>query len=155
MLREFGSLCLAPVVLAGYMVATDFHFKESKHKTSVDNAQVFSAQTCEKGWGLEAKATTNGLYGGGLQYGFKFEPAQDFSLTLTPKFGVSYADRPVVELPQRTQFGLGGAIMGGYKDMRLSVELWHLSNGSALGLNTDNGSNIGMNLVLIQAGWAF
>jgi hypothetical protein len=154
-IREVGTLCLAPVVLMGYLASTDFHFKETKHKTTIDNAAIVSVQTCEKGWGLEAKAATNGLYGAGIQYGFKFEPTTDTSVTFIPKFGVSYVDHPVVELPQRTQFGLGGQVLFGYKDMRLGVELWHMSDGKALGLNVSDRPNIGVNMIAIQTGWVF
>ncbi len=155
MVRELASLCLAPVVLAGYLASTDFHFKSTKHQTTVENAAMVEVMTCDKGWGLDAKMATNGLYGAGVQYGFKFEPAQDFSVSFIPKLGVSYTDRPRVELPQQTQFGLGGQVLFGYKDARLGVELWHLSNGKSLGMNYDSAPNIGLNLVAIQFGWVF
>jgi len=154
-IREVGTLCLAPVLMAGFMASTDFHFKDTKHKTSVGNAAIVSVQTCDKGWGVNAKATTNGFYGTELQYGFKYEPLPDYSVTLTPRFGVSFVDHPVIELPQRTQFGLGGQVSVGYKDFRLGVELWHMSNGKALGLNVSDGANIGLNMVTIQTGWVF
>lgn len=155
-IREVATLCLAPVLMAGYLASTDIHVtKDSKHKNTIGDAAIVSVQTCDKGWGINAKAATNGLYGAELQYGFKFEPMPDYSLTLTPRFGVSYVDHPVVELPQRTQFGLGGQVAFGYKDFRVGVEFWHLSNGKALGLNTADGSNIGMNMIAIQTGWVF
>lgn len=155
-IREVATLCLAPVLMVGYLASTDIHVtKDSKHKNTVGDAAMVSLQTCDKGWGINAKAATNGLYGTELQYGFKFEPMPEYSLTLTPRFGVSYVDHPVVELPQRTQFGLGGQVAFGYKDFRLGVEFWHLSNGKALGLNTADGPNIGMNMIAIQTGWVF
>lgn len=155
-IREVATLCFAPVLMVGYLASTDIHVtKDSKHKNTVGDAAIVSLQTCDKGWGVNAKAATNGLYGTELQYGFKFEPVPDYSITLTPRFGVSYVDHPVVELPQRTQFGLGGQVAFGYKDFRLGVEFWHLSNGKALGLNTADGPNIGMNMIAIQTGWVF
>lgn len=155
MIREVATLCLAPVLMAGYLASTDFHFKESKHKNTMGDAAIVSLQTCEKGWGVNTKAATNGLYGTELQYGVKFEPMPDYHVIVTPRFGVSYVDHPTVELPQRTQFGLGAQVTFGYKDMRLGVELWHLSNGKALGLNASDGANIGMNMIAIQTGWVF
>jgi hypothetical protein len=120
------ALCWAPVLLAGYLMSTDFHFNASKHKSTVEDASVVSMQTCDRGWGLEAKAATNGLYGASLQYGTKFDFGSHYSVTVIPKFGVSYADHPVLELPQRTQFGLGSQVLFGYQQYRVGVELWHL-----------------------------
>jgi hypothetical protein len=158
-MRELGSLCLAPVVLMGYLTIGKLGpSATSDTKASTGSGEMIEVQTCEKGWGLDAKASTNGLYGMDLQYGFQYKP-NDFSVTFSPKLGVSYVDHPVMELPQRTQFGLGGQLLFGYKDLRVGVELWHLSNGKSLGLEMSSEaraqSNIGLNMLAIQAGWAF
>lgn len=155
-LREVGTVCVAPVLMAGYMVSTNLPLdRATKYENTVGNAAIVSIQTCDRGWGINAKATTSGLYGSEVQYAFKFEPTPAYSVTLSPRLGVSYVDHPVVQLPQRTQFGLGGQVMFGYEDFRVGVEFWHLSNGSALGLNVSDRPNIGMNMVTIQTGWVF
>lgn len=158
-LRDMGALCLAPVVLMGYVAATDLHLIQSKHKTTVDNAAILEVQSCEKGLGIDVKAATNGLYGVNVQYGVQYRPTEQTSITFQPKFGMSYVDHPVVELPQRMQFGLGAALMFGYRDVRMSAELWHLSNGKALGLEvTDKAHtspNIGVNMIAVMTGWVF
>lgn len=150
MIRE---LCLAPVIMAGIISTVELNTAVSQETSG--SGQILSVQTCDRGWGLEAKATTIGLYGAGVQYGMQWEPAETFSVTLTPRFGVSYADRPMKELPQRTQFGLGAALSLGYGSARIGVELFHLSNGKAFGLNVDEGQNIGLNTVILTTGWVF
>jgi hypothetical protein len=153
-IRELGTVCLAPVILIGYLSHIQVASPVLKNST-FENATMIEVQTCDKGIGFEAKAATNGLYGAGFQYGFKFEPVEKFSITVTPKFGMSYVDHPVRELPQRTQFGLGGQVLFGYENFRVGLEWWHMSNGSALGLNATEKKNIGLDLIAIQTGWVF
>jgi hypothetical protein len=159
MIRELGTLCLAPVVLMGYMATSGVIAKvDPNTQTTTGSGTMLEVMTCEKGWGLDAKASTNGLYGVDLQYGFQYKP-NDFSVTFLPKLGLSYVDHPVSELPQRTQFGLGGHVLFGYKDFRVGLELWHLSNGKAMGLaiseDARSQSNVGLNLLSVQMGWVF
>jgi hypothetical protein len=157
--REFGSLCLAPVVMVGYLMGTDFHFKSSHRDTTVPDAGFIELQSCDRGFGVDGKASSAGLYGVDLQYGFQWAPTEDTTITLTPKVGISYADHPIKELPQRTQFGLGGAVTVGYHRFRVGVELWHLSNGKDLGMAVSEKAkhepNIGLNMLAVTAGWVF
>lgn len=156
-LHELGSMCLAPVVLMGYIALTDIQSR--KFQSTVDNGAIIEVQSCEKGLGFDVKAATNGLYGANLQYGLQYKPTEDTSITFTPKLGISYVDHPVRELPQRTQFGLGGALTFGYEKARISVEYWHLSNGKDLGLavtdKAQDSPNIGLDMIAIMGGWAF
>ena len=152
MLRE---LCLTPVLLAGLLVATDLHLtKESKDKTDIGNAAIVQAMTCESGLGVGVKASTNGLYGIDLQYGLTWHNER-YTVSFIPKLGLSATSNEVKELPQYVQFGLGAQVMLGYEDYRLGLELWHLSNGSALGLNVSDKPNIGLNLPLLTIGKVF
>jgi hypothetical protein len=148
-LRELGSVCLAPVVLAGYVYASDFYTKVNPQTSATTgHGQIVEVQTCERGIGLDLKATTNGLYGGGLQYGFVYDRGS-WSASFIPKAGLSYVDHPVRELPQRFQFGVGAQVLVGYQRVRMGVELWHLSNAGF------TYPNIGLNNIAIMGGWVF
>ena len=156
MVRELSTLCLAPVLLAGALFSTDVHFSTpSKNKTEIDNAGVVQAMTCETGPGIGLKASTTGLYGLDLQYGLTYKPNATWSLSVLPKLGLSATHQAVKELPQYVQFGLGIQLLLGYEEYRLGIELWHLSNGSALGLNVSDKPNIGLNLPLLTIGKVF
>lgn len=147
--------CIAPVVLAGLLLSTNLHVStSSKNKTEVDNAGVVQVMTCETGLGVGAKASTNGLYGLDLQYGITYN-AGSYTLSAIPKLGLSATSQEVKELPQYVQFGLGVQFLLGYEEYRVGVELWHLSNGSALGLNVSDKPNIGLNLPLLTIGKVF
>lgn len=148
-IRELGSLCLAPVVLMGYMSSSDFHFRaSSKVKTQVDDSVMIEAMTCQTGLGVGAKASNNGLYGLDFQYGLTYQSEQ-YSISFIPKLGFSATTQTVRELPQDVQFGLGAQILFGYKHYRAGIELWHLSNAGV------TAPNIGLNLPIIQLGYAF
>lgn len=148
-------ICLTPVILAGMLMATDWHITQtSKDKNEVDNAAVVQAMTCETGLGAGIKAASSGFYGLDLQYGITYQLGA-ISASFIPKLGVSAVDHAVKELPQGVQFGLGAQILLGYDRYRVGVELWHLSNGSALGLNVSDKPNIGLNLPLFTVGYAF
>lgn len=137
-------VCLAPVVLIGYMMSME----TSWHQTTDVSAPMLEVQTCERGFGLDAKASSAGFYGLGSQYGFQWQ-SSDWSLGLIPKAGLSYVDHPEPSLPLRTQFELGLQVLGGYQQTRIGLEYWHLSNA---GLRSPN---IGMDFLILQAGWAF
>lgn len=143
-------LCLKPVLLAGYMLTQSFSPTGDhafNNQTNLDGL-VVEAMTCEKGWGTDFKASTNGLYGIGAQYGLQY--AHDrYSITILPKGGLSYVDHPVRELPQRTQFEVGAQLLLGYDQARVGIEYWHLSNAGM------TYPNIGVNMVILQAGWSF
>jgi len=153
MLREFGTLCLAPVVLLGYM--TNFEIRNRVSTPTSMSGTVLQVQSCERGLGVDVKVSSVGIYGADLQYGVQWVPEESYTVTLTPRLGISYVDHPVHELPQRAQFGLGGALTLGYKHARIGLEWWHASNGRALGLNVSDKPNIGVDMVAIMGGWSF
>ena len=137
-------MCLAPLVLVGSLTTV----QTSWHHTASHDGAVVEVQTCERGLGLHAKAATSGLYALGAQYGFAWQSGP-WSATIQPSAGLSYADHPVHALPLRTQFEVGLSAFVGYRDWRVGVSYWHLSNA---GLKTPN---IGLDLIAIQAGWVF
>lgn len=139
-------LCLAPLVLIGY--ALTMEMQQTRHPSNVDGT-VLEAQTCETGLGLDAKASTAGLYGVGLQYGLRLVEYQDWTLTILPKAGLSYTEKPRHELPMQYQFEIGGQLLLGYNRYRIGVEWWHLSNA---GLTPHN---VGLDMLLIQTGVQF
>lgn len=149
MIRELGTIVIAPVALVGYMMATDFHFRPSADsKTEVDNAAVLQLMSSQTGWGAGVKASSNGLYGLDLQYGLTWKGEQ-WSLSFIPKLGLSATSTTVRELPQDVQFGLGAQMLFGYGHYRAGIELWHLSNAGV------TAPNIGLNLPIVQVGYAF
>lgn len=137
-------LCLAPLLLIGYAmpVITPWHQKRDIA------APVIEVQTCERGLGAHAKYSGAGLYGLGLHYGLN-KTWGDWSATISPHAGLSYADHQEDTLPLKKQFELGIGVLAGFKKVRIGVEYWHLSNA---GLRQPN---IGVDLWIIQAGWAF
>lgn len=137
-------LCLAPLLLLGYAMTTETQW----HHTQKADGTMVEVQTCDRGLGLHAKATTSGVYALGPQYGFQ-QTWGDYSLTLTPQAGLSYIDHPIHCLPMRGQFELGLQVAAGYQQARISIEYWHLSNA---GLQQPN---IGLDLIAIQTGWRF
>ena len=137
-------LCFAPLVLAGHL----FTVQTPWHQTNNYDGPVVEVQSCESGVGLHAKASSTGLYGTGLHYGFTKEVG-DFSITFQPKAGISYVDRPEPALPLRTQFEVGAQLLIGLADFRVSVEYWHLSNA---GLRSPN---IGLDMIGVTTGWVF
>ena len=148
-------LCLIPVILAGVFVATDYHITHTRKDTNtIGNAAVIQAMTCETGLGLDVKASSNGFYGMNAQYGLTYKNEQ-VTVSFIPKLGVSVTDHYVKELPQGAQFGLGAQLLLGYGNYRVGLELWHMSNGSALGLNVSEKPNIGLNVPLLTVGMTF
>lgn len=138
-------LCLAPLVLMGYALT----MQTSWHHSENVNANMIEVQTCEKGLGMDFKASTAGLFGLGLQYGFTLVESEKFSLTFLPKAGLSYTTVPRYELPMTGQFEVGAQFLVGYEDFRVGLEYWHLSNA---GLQSPN---IGLDMLVVQTGWRF
>lgn len=136
--------CVEPLLLAGYLFTVQ---PNRTHVTDADGG-VVQVQSCAQGLGLHAKAATAGLYAGGIHYGFTGRVG-DWSATVQPFVGVSYADHPVRELPQRTQFECGATVLLGYGQARVAVEYWHLSNAGMAR------PNIGLDLVAVSGGWVF
>lgn len=139
-------MCLAPLLLVGHMLTIETGAHQVKEN---QDSQMIEVQSCERGLGFDAKASINGYYGFGLQYGFGLLDVGDWTLTLQPKAGLSYVDHPVYELPQRGQFEVGGQLLLGYKNFRVGVEYWHLSNAGM------TKPNIGMDFLVLQTGWRF
>jgi len=137
--------CFAPLVLLGYALTA----QTSWHHTDNVNGTVLEVQTCEKGLGLDAKASSAGLFGFGLQYGFTIFEGEKFNFTFLPKAGLSYTSVPHRELPLNGQFEVGGQFLLGYEDFRVGLEYWHLSNA---GLQSPN---IGLDMLVVQTGWRF
>jgi hypothetical protein len=138
-------LCFAPVLLLGYALTME----TSWHKTTNVDGVVIEAMTCEKGLGMDFKASTAGLYGLGLQYGLTVFEGEKFSLTFLPKAGLSYSSVQRKEIPMQGQFEVGAQFLGGYENYRMGLEYWHLSNA---GLQEPN---IGLDMLVIQTGWRF
>lgn len=143
-------LCFAPLVLLGQVLTMDHNaLGHSHHMTSNVNAPMVEVMTCEKGPGLDLKASTAGLFGVGLQYGFALHESATWSLTVLPKAGLSYTDKPRHELPMTAQFEVGWQLLVGYGNYRAGLEYWHLSNAGI------QQPNIGLDMLVVQTGWRF
>ncbi len=94
------------------------------------------------------KATTSNVYMGGLHYGLQ-QQVGEYTVTLQPFAGLSHTTQPIHELPQQTQFEVGGKLMAGLNNMRVAIEYLHLSNAHM------EQPNIGMDLIVLQTGWRF
>jgi hypothetical protein len=154
MIREFGTLCLAPVILAGVLTYSEaLNNVSKKTQDTTGKGEIIEVMTCDKGFGLAGKASTNGLYGIDLQYGLKYQATEKLSVSFIPKAGLSYTDHNVRELPATAQFGIGALGMVRYSDFVVAGELWHLSNAGLH--NTADRRNIGLNMIALMAGWVF
>ena len=138
-------ICVAPLMLVGYL----FTLQTPSHHSTLLNGAVIELQTCETGLGAHIKASSSGLYASGIQYGLTWQITPKWSMTLSPRLGLSYVDHPVYELPMRTQFELGTQLLFGYDRWRGGVGYWHLSNGGM------KDPNIGVDLLEVLTGWRF
>lgn len=120
-------LCLAPVIFAGYAMFLGV----GPHNAGHGSAPMVEVQTCPDGVGAYANATTNGLYAGGLQYGWKLYEGP-ITVRLTPGLGVSYADHTVHNLPKHYQFDLKIGVSVEYQQFFSYVGYRHWSAGCAL-----------------------
>jgi hypothetical protein len=136
-------MCLAPLILAAYLMTLDVG--GSTPNTNLDGG-VLSVQTCERGVGVDAKASTSGLYGLALQYGLGAE-IQNWSITMTPKMGVAYVDHRVWEQSGSSNFELGWQVLAGQDRWRVGVEYFHISNAYL------SQPNYGLNMLMVQVGW--
>lgn len=141
--------CFAPLVLLGLATTMNVNALGHTHNSTNANGEMVEVMTCEKGIGMDLKASTAGLYGLGLQYGLTVYEDLKFSVTVLPKAGLSYTDKPRKELPLTGQFEVGAQILVGYEDFRVGLEYWHLSNA---GLRQPN---IGLDMLVVQTGWRF
>jgi len=139
-------MCLEPLILAGWLLTQNYS-GVSVHKTNLD-AAALEVQTCERGAGLDFKATTSGLYGVALQYGLS-TTVHGWTITATPKAGLAYVDHHVREQAHPGNFELGGQVLIGRERWRIGAEYWHISNAYT---SRPNG---GLDLLMFQAGWIF
>lgn len=137
-------LCLEPLLLAGYLLTVPTNHY---HRTNID-APLVEVQTCERGLGAHVKATTSNVYMGGFHYGLQHQTGE-YTFTFQSFGGVSYTAEPVHELPQQTQFEVGAKLMAGIGNMRVAIEYLHMSNAHM------EQPNIGLDLIVLQTGWAF
>lgn len=138
-------MCLTPVILIGALLTVN----TSWHKTTNMDGPVAEIQTCRTGLGAHARAAGSGLYAAGIHYGAEVIAWNGFAFTLQPRFGASYADHAVPELPLRTQFEVGVSAMLTYRQAVISVDYWHLSNA---GLRQPN---VGLDLIGVMGGVSF
>lgn len=136
--------CLEPLILAGWLFTQSL---EGGPATNLDGG-VLEMQTCERGLGLDLKASTSGLYGLAAQYGLS-TTQQEWTVTLTPKAGLAYVDHRVWEQDSRGNFQLGAQLLIGRDRWRIGVEYWHISNA---GLGEPNA---GLDLMSLQLGWTW
>lgn len=136
--------CLAPVLLTGYL------FMAQTHVTDLHGPMI-EMQTCDRGLGLDLKAASTsaaGLYAIDLQYGWKWRIG-DFSFGLLPKAGLGYHDVQLYEEQSKGTFSVGGQFLLGYKQGRIGLEYWHMSNA---GLGHQNW---GLETIAVMGGWSF
>jgi hypothetical protein len=132
-------------MLMGYALTVQTPF----HKTANVDGVVIEAMTCEQGIGLNAKASSAGLFGFGLQYGLPLLENTPVTLTVLPKAGLSYTTIERKELPMTGQFEVGAQLLAGYGKFRAGLEYWHLSNAGLQDPNT------GLDMLILQTGWQF
>ena len=138
--------CLAPVVLIGQLIT----IQPNQYHTSNPSGTLFEIQSCERGLGVNAKASPEPeLYGAGVQYGLEVYDKGDWSSTVLVKGGMSHSGIAYRELPMQTQFETGVQVLVGYEQLRFGVEWWHMSNA---GLQQPN---IGLDMLVFQSGWGF
>lgn len=138
-------MCFAPLILAGVLLTQNY--SGSVPKTNLDGGMI-EAQTCERGAGLDVKASTSGLYGLALQYGYSLD-FNGWTVTATPKAGLAYVDHQVKEQKHPGNFEVGGQVLFGRDRWRIGLEYWHISNAYTAHPNS------GLDLLMIQTGWTF
>lgn len=139
-------MCFAPVVLAGYLFT--LHPNVHNRITSIEEPLV-EVQTCDRGVGLDLKATQSGIGSLQAQYGIVTVQSGPWSLIVTPKLGGAILPYHVRELTSTVNFSLGLQTTVGYDRARVALEWWHQSN-AFLG-----GCNAGLDFLALMGGWAF
>jgi hypothetical protein len=145
---------MCPVtVLLGYAMFVGL----GRHEAGHVSAPMVEAQVCQDGIGAYANATTNGLYAGGVQYGFTTDQGP-VAFRLTPRLGVSHADHPVHALPSHTQFDLELVASVQYGRYLSQIGYSHWSRGCALSLPCNDYEyqhNHGLDRIALMAGIVF
>lgn len=140
-------LCFKPLFLAVYSLSVNMNGAGEMTNLS---SPGFEFQSCEREAGVYVRVLPfSGLYAAGIQWGVGFDLTENLRLTATPFGGVSYVDHPVRELPQRTQFDVGGKVILSYDRYHLGVEYHHQSNAGM----TER--NIGTDGIAILTGRSF
>lgn len=141
-------MCLAPLILAGLLITQDFNTTANPRAKTDFNGAMIEAQTCERGAGLDLKASSSGLYGLALQYGAGLD-LDGWAITITPKAGLAYVSRSNWEQAHPWNFEVGGQVLIGRDRWRIGFEYWHISNAYLSRPNT------GIDTLAIQTGWIF
>lgn len=140
-------VCFAPLLLVGYALTIE----TSWHQSYNADAPYVQLQTCEVGWGAHGKLSALPWGTAGLHYGLTWSPATDVELIAQPQLGLSYANQIHPNgYRQISRFEVGLAVMARYRQLQMSLEYTHLSNGEF-----GSRSNVGLDLIGLQTGWKF
>lgn len=124
-MASLAQLCLAPTLLLGGLSTL---YPNSAHVSNFDGAFV-EVQSCPSGFGVHGFASSSGLVAGGIQYGLTIPVAEQTTLTIQPRFGVSHTLRhDIPELPLHTQFWTGAAVFLSHNGYHLGALWGHASN---------------------------
>jgi hypothetical protein len=150
MLRELAST----VLLIGSLVATEArtNISHNTYERLLDNT-VVSVLSNRDGFGVGANLSLARIGSIDAHYTVSMQSGS-WAVSLSPFFGASYADS-IRELPQTVQFSMGLQGLASYQSAVVSLQYWHMSCGSAIGLAWTDKQNIGLDLFALQAGWAF
>jgi hypothetical protein len=140
-------LCLAPIILLGYVTA----IQTSWHDSAQVHPLMGQVQTCKDRLGLHLKAGAEPWVAGGVHYGFTWPIKENMEFTLQPQMGLSYSNtQHPYQGRQITKFEAGVALMLTYQRTVVSLEYTHMSNGKGV-----DPTNAGLDLVGIQVGYRF
>lgn len=117
-------LCLVPVIMSGAMVT----LHPNEYHTSNRDGAYMEIQTCNKGFGGHALASTSGFAAGGIHYGVALELPYQTKMIVQPFFGGSYTARETRELPQTAQFWTGANVMLEWNGYVVGAKWGHASN---------------------------
>lgn len=135
--------CLALVTFLGYSQTL---FPNRYHTTDLSGTTL-EVRTCERGLAAYGRLHTSGLFAGGITYGITARVNDVVTVSLSPHVGISYVDHPVRELPQRTQFDVGGQVGVWYKNVFVGAQYSHQSNAGM------TQPNIGHDQIIGQVGY--
>jgi len=122
------------------------------HTSSALDGPTFRFETAPQGLGGVARYSPAGMYGAGLQYGWRIPGTP---LTLTPSAGLAYVEPTMPELPLKHPFQLGLQASTplpmpfNWPDARLALEYLHMSNAG------QKQPNIGLDTLSFMLGYPF
>ena len=143
----------APIILLGAALATEVHTNVHTQTHNQLSAPVVTVLSGQSGLGVGGHAHFGGIGSLEAHYGLS-RGYSEWTYSLLPKFGLSVADH-FRELPQTLQFSMGLQALVSYQNYVLGMEYWHLSNGDMLGLAWSDKPNIGLDVLVVQAGYQF